>query len=133
MPHADSAPVNNRFESHMYLYGMNLSRFTTLLVILNISLVLLTERVTRHGYFYTCKNLFPGGPARGGIRSAGSGWPGPQTLVRCLLSCLEGRGPVSPGQLHRAPGSGIRHLSGDATPEARRQPTDTGREEKRAS
>ena len=52
-------PVNisRRFEDHMNLYWMNLSRFSTLLIILNISLFFLTELVTRHGYFYTYFSL----------------------------------------------------------------------------
>ncbi|MBL0713289.1 MAG: hypothetical protein JJV98_06270 [Desulfosarcina sp.] len=49
--------MNSRFERHMNLYWMNLSRFTTLLIILNISLFFLTELVTRHGYFYTYFSL----------------------------------------------------------------------------
>ncbi len=35
---------------HMNLYWKNLSSFTQLLIILNISLFFLTELVTRHGY-----------------------------------------------------------------------------------
>ena len=38
------------FETHRNIYWMNLSRFTTLLIILNISLFFATERVTRQGY-----------------------------------------------------------------------------------
>ena len=33
---------------------MNLSRFTTLLIILSIRLFFVTERVTRQGYYDTC-------------------------------------------------------------------------------
>jgi hypothetical protein len=49
--------INQRFEQHMNLYWMNLSRFTTLLIILNISLFFLTELVTRQGYYYTYYSL----------------------------------------------------------------------------
>jgi hypothetical protein len=51
------ADMNRRFEQQMNLYWMNLSRFTTLLIILNISLFFLTELVTRQGYFYTYSPL----------------------------------------------------------------------------
>ena len=45
------------FEAHKNIYWMNLSRFTTLLIILNISLFFATERVTRQGYYYTYYSL----------------------------------------------------------------------------
>lgn len=51
------ADMHRRFEQQMNLYWMNLSRFTTLLIILNISLFFLTELVTRQGYFYTYFSL----------------------------------------------------------------------------
>ena len=43
------APVNNRFERHVNLDGITLSRFTQRLIIRNIRLFFRTERVTRHG------------------------------------------------------------------------------------
>ena len=49
--------MSQDFKQHMNLYWMNLSRFTTLLIILNISLFFLTELVTRHGYYYTYYSL----------------------------------------------------------------------------
>jgi hypothetical protein len=52
------AELQARFERQMNLYWMNLSRFTTLLIILNISLFFLTELVTRQGYYYTYYSLF---------------------------------------------------------------------------
>jgi hypothetical protein len=52
-----AAHLNRQFEKHMNLYWMNLSRFSQLLIILNISLFFLTELVTRHGYFYTYFSL----------------------------------------------------------------------------
>jgi len=45
--------LQTHFETHKNIYWMNLSRFTTLLIILNISLFFVTERVTRAGYHDT--------------------------------------------------------------------------------
>lgn len=45
------------FEAHKNIYGMNLSRFTTLLIILNISLFFATELVTRQWYYDTYFSL----------------------------------------------------------------------------
>jgi len=41
------------FDNHKNIYWMNLSRFTAMLIILNISLFFVTELVTRQGYYYT--------------------------------------------------------------------------------
>jgi hypothetical protein len=59
---------------------MNLSRFTTLLVILSIRLFFVTERVTRQGYYDA--SFFVVDIAGGRIRAPGAAWPGGQTLVR---------------------------------------------------
>lgn len=49
--------LQTHFENHKNIYWMNLSRFTTLLIILNISLFFVTELVTREGYYYTYFSL----------------------------------------------------------------------------
>jgi hypothetical protein len=45
--------LQDHFRTHHGIDWMNLSRFTSLLIILNISLFFVTELVTRAGYFYT--------------------------------------------------------------------------------
>ena len=50
-------PLQVHFEAHKNIFWMNLSRFTALLIILNISLFFVTELVTRHGYYYTYYSL----------------------------------------------------------------------------
>jgi hypothetical protein len=50
------------FEAHKNTYWMSLSRFTTLLIILNISLFFATELVTRQGIVIP---FFSGGPSGG--------------------------------------------------------------------
>ncbi len=45
------------FENQKNIYWMNLSRFTALLIILNISLFFATELVTRQGYYDTYFSL----------------------------------------------------------------------------
>ena len=42
-------PLQVHFEAHQNTFWMNLSRFTALLIIMNISLFFVTELVTRHG------------------------------------------------------------------------------------
>lgn len=49
--------LNTAFTSEMGLYWMNLSRFTGVLIILNISLFFVTELVTTQGYYYTFYSL----------------------------------------------------------------------------
>lgn len=49
--------LQDHFKIHQGIYWMNLSRFTALLIILNISLFFVTELVTRQGYFYTYFSL----------------------------------------------------------------------------
>lgn len=43
--------LQTHFESHHGIYRINLSSFTALLIILNISLFFVTELVTREGYY----------------------------------------------------------------------------------
>ena len=49
--------LQTHFDNHNNIYWMNLSRFTALLIILNISLFFVTELVTRQGYYYTYFSL----------------------------------------------------------------------------
>lgn len=49
--------LQNHFAINKNIYWMNLSRFTALLIILNISLFFVTELVTRQGYYYTYFSL----------------------------------------------------------------------------
>ncbi len=49
--------LQGHFKNYHSLYWMNLSRFTALMIILNISLFFVTELVTRQGYFYTYFSL----------------------------------------------------------------------------
>jgi len=49
--------LQTHFEKYHNIYWMNLSRFTALLIILNISLFFVTELVTRQGYYYTYFSL----------------------------------------------------------------------------
>jgi len=49
--------INISFRSQNGTYWANLSRFTNLLIVLNITLFFLSELVTRHGYYYTYYSL----------------------------------------------------------------------------
>jgi len=50
--------INISFRSQNGIYWANLSRFTNLLIVLNITLFFLSELVTKHGYYYTYYSLF---------------------------------------------------------------------------
>ncbi|MBW1893321.1 MAG: hypothetical protein JRF40_05960 [Deltaproteobacteria bacterium] len=49
--------LNEKFESQSAIYWGNMSRFTNLLTILNLSLFFISELVITHGYYYTYYSL----------------------------------------------------------------------------
>ncbi len=50
--------LNEKFENQAAIYWANLSRFTSLLIILNLSLFFISKLVITHGYYYTYYSLF---------------------------------------------------------------------------